>query len=275
MLRRCLLHRWMGSNWPTWYKQSHVTNSLHYKICRLSNIYWSSKLQTKIALSTAETEYIAFLCALWEVIPLMMVMDELNGVFPILMDTPQFFCKVWENSQSCITMATFQKFIPQTKYIALKYHNFKWYVESSQISINYIHTEMQQAIFWQSQYGLTCSRNFIYVDGMASNFNLILLYQSGYFATRERNDIRLDIWQTIYDKPWLGGDLASLLCWNFRPKQREVLESTKTAHFLHSNSKVFSSRLVDAQGTTSTVLNLPTSKLGWTSSVKNVKMSVR
>jgi hypothetical protein len=108
-------------------------------------IYWSSKLQTEIALSTAEAEYIALSSALREVIPLMTVMDELNEVFPLQMNTPDFFCKVWEDNQSCISMATSQKFTPRTKHIALKYHHFKQYVESGRIKINYVHTEQQQA----------------------------------------------------------------------------------------------------------------------------------
>jgi hypothetical protein len=109
-------------------------------------IYWSSKLQTEIALSTAEAEYIALSSSLREVIPLMTVMDELNKVFPLLMEMPKFYCKVWEDNQSCIAMATSQKFTPRTKHIALKYHHFKGYIELGQIQINYIHTERQQAV---------------------------------------------------------------------------------------------------------------------------------
>ena len=75
-------------------------------------IYWSSKLQTKIALSTTEAEYIALSSALREVIPLMTVMDQLNKVFSLLMTAPQFFCNIWEDNQSCIAMATSQKFMP-------------------------------------------------------------------------------------------------------------------------------------------------------------------
>ncbi len=99
-------------------------------------IYWSSK---------PEAEYIALSSALCEVIPMMTVMDELNKVFPLQMNTPDFFCKVWEDNQSCISMATSQKFTPQPKHIALKYHHFKQYVESDRIEINYVHTEQQQA----------------------------------------------------------------------------------------------------------------------------------
>ena len=69
-------------------------------------IYWLSKLQTKIALSTVEAEYITLSSVLCKVIPLMTVMDKLNKVFPLLMTAPQFFCKVWVDNQSCIAMAT-------------------------------------------------------------------------------------------------------------------------------------------------------------------------
>ena len=76
------------------------------------SIYWSSKLQTEIAFSTAEAEYITLSSVLRKVIPLMTVMDKLNEVFPLLMTALQFFCEVWEDSQSCIAMVTSQKFMP-------------------------------------------------------------------------------------------------------------------------------------------------------------------
>jgi hypothetical protein len=108
-------------------------------------IYWSSKLQTKIALSTAEAENIALSSALCEVIPLMTIMKENNKVFPLMMNPPNVYCKVWEDNQSYITMETKQKFTHRTKHIALKHHHFKKYVESGEILTNYIHTEVQQA----------------------------------------------------------------------------------------------------------------------------------
>ncbi len=44
-------------------------------------IYWQSKLQTEIALSTAEAEYISMSQALRETIPLAMLMREMNESF--------------------------------------------------------------------------------------------------------------------------------------------------------------------------------------------------
>ena len=107
-------------------------------------IYFSSKLQTEIALSTAEAEYIALSSSLRQVIPLMTLMEETDTVFPLYIDKPNFHCKVWEDNQSCIAMATSQKFSPRTKHIALKYHHFRSFV-NDRIRISYIHTESQQA----------------------------------------------------------------------------------------------------------------------------------
>ncbi len=71
-------------------------------------IYWKSKLEMEIVLSTAKAEYIALSTALREVIPLLTVMEEINEVFPLMMNPPNFYCKVWEDNQSCIATATSQ-----------------------------------------------------------------------------------------------------------------------------------------------------------------------
>ncbi len=59
-------------------------------------IHCKSKLQTEISLSTAKAEYIALSTALREVIPLLMGMEEINEVFPLMMNPPNFYCKVWK-----------------------------------------------------------------------------------------------------------------------------------------------------------------------------------
>ncbi len=87
-------------------------------------IFWQSKLQTEIALSTAEAEYIALSWALRETIPVMNLMKEINVIFPLYLPQPKFVIKVHEDNQSCIAMATNPKFSPRTKHIALKYHHF-------------------------------------------------------------------------------------------------------------------------------------------------------
>jgi hypothetical protein len=85
-------------------------------------IFWQSKLQTKIALSTAEAEYIALSQAL------MNLMKEINVVFLLYLPQPKFVIKVREDNQSCIAMANNPKFSPRTKHIAIKHHHFRKHV---------------------------------------------------------------------------------------------------------------------------------------------------
>jgi hypothetical protein len=61
------------------------------------------------------------------------------------MNKPNFFCKVHEDNQSTIRMATSDKFRPRTTHIALKYHHFCIHVKNGLIEINYCPTENQNA----------------------------------------------------------------------------------------------------------------------------------
>ena len=102
-------------------------------------IYWRSSLQTENAQSTAEAEYIALSFSLREVLPLMTMLEEINKVFPLLIQIPKFVCQVHEDNQSSIKMATGTKFSQRTKHIALKYHHFRSNVKSGRVEI--IHTK--------------------------------------------------------------------------------------------------------------------------------------
>ncbi len=108
-------------------------------------IYWASCLQTEIALSTAEAEYIAMSSALRKVIPLMTLIKELHTIFLMHINTPNFFCKVHEDNQPAIRMAISDKFTLQTKHIALKYHHFCSHIKNGCIEISYCPTEDQKA----------------------------------------------------------------------------------------------------------------------------------
>lgn len=108
-------------------------------------ILWCSKLQTEITLSTTESEYVALSQAMREVIPLMDLMRELGKVLKINTLKPDFYCQVFENNRSTITVAESKKFTPQTKHIALKYHHFRQYVNNKTIRINSIDTTEQIA----------------------------------------------------------------------------------------------------------------------------------
>ena len=107
-------------------------------------LIWGSKLQSEIALSTAEAEYIALSQVLREVIPAMNLMVELNVVFPMQLSKPGF-CLVHEDNPLCIAMANSKKMKPRTKHIALKYHHSRHFVQREKIRIEYINTKEQLA----------------------------------------------------------------------------------------------------------------------------------
>jgi hypothetical protein len=122
-----------------------------YVICYAGcPIFWQSKLQTEIALSTAEAEYIALSQALRETIPMTNLMREMNVIFPLYLPQPKFVLKVREDNQSCIAMTNNPKFTPRTKHIAIKYHHFRKHVKTHSnpdgfIEIEYCQTEEQVA----------------------------------------------------------------------------------------------------------------------------------
>lgn len=108
-------------------------------------ITWCSKLQTEIALSTTEAEYIALSQAMREVIPVMELLKELNEIFETFIPTPKIHCKTWEDNNGCLSLATNHKFTPRTKHIAIKYHHFRHHVKNGSISIHPINTTEQTA----------------------------------------------------------------------------------------------------------------------------------
>ena len=110
-------------------------------------VIWCSKLQTEIALSTAEAEYIALSQATREVIPLVNLLKEIKPYMNLDLKENEMFCTIHEDNTSCITMAKTQKFTPRTKHISLKYHWFRSYLSGPNklLDIIYVHTKEQIA----------------------------------------------------------------------------------------------------------------------------------
>jgi hypothetical protein len=113
-------------------------------------LIWCSKLQTKIALSTAEAEYIAMSHALQGTVSVQNLVKEVSCMF-LLPDPISDFCfTVHEDNHSALSMAESLKFTPHTKHIAIKYHHFCSRVQTSfnksgDIKLKYISTKQQLA----------------------------------------------------------------------------------------------------------------------------------
>ena len=98
-------------------------------------VLWCSKLQSKIALSTTESEYIALSQSMREVIPFMNLLQEFNKIFILNLEEPKFHCKVFGDNKSCIVIATSNRVSPRTKHIAIKYQHFQHYVKQKLVTI--------------------------------------------------------------------------------------------------------------------------------------------
>jgi hypothetical protein len=109
-------------------------------------MHWASKMQTEIALSTTEAEYIALSQAMREVLPIIWLLEEArqHGI-PVLSVKTKVHCKVFEDNAGAIEIANVPKMRPRTKHLNIKYHHFREEVRKGTISIYHARTEDQIA----------------------------------------------------------------------------------------------------------------------------------
>jgi hypothetical protein len=120
-----------------------------------SPLMWVSKMQTQIALSTMEAEYIALSQSMRDLIPNREVLKELmlivfekqpqityhshskayadasEGTVPFVIPSST----VVEHNHACLKFARMPKLTPRTKHIGIPYHWFRSKVASLEISI--------------------------------------------------------------------------------------------------------------------------------------------
>ena len=109
-------------------------------------IAWSSKIQTQIALSTTEAEYIAISMAMREVIPISKLLDKLKDKRFLTSDSPtKIYCKVFEDSSGALEMARAPKMRPRTKHVNIIYYCFLEHIKSKKIRIYPISTDYKIA----------------------------------------------------------------------------------------------------------------------------------
>jgi len=109
-------------------------------------IIWASKLQSQVALSTTEAEYIAMSMALRDVIPIMSLVQEMRERhFKVICTEPYVYCKVFEDNSGALELARLPKLRPRTKHINVCYHHFREHVRKGLIKIFPVSTEDQIA----------------------------------------------------------------------------------------------------------------------------------
>lgn len=109
-------------------------------------IIWASKLQTQVALSTTEAEYIALSQSLRDVIPIMQLLEEMKSRgFEVICTNPHVFCKTFEDNSGALELARLPKLRPRTKHINVCYHHFREAVRKGDVKIFPISTDDQIA----------------------------------------------------------------------------------------------------------------------------------
>ena len=95
-------------------------------------VSWVSKIQSVVALSTTEAEYVAATKASKEIIWLQRFPDELGR--------KQELGRLYSDSQSAIHLAKNSTFHSRTKHIHLKYHFIRSVLEDGELKLEKIHT---------------------------------------------------------------------------------------------------------------------------------------
>lgn len=109
-------------------------------------IHWKSKLQTQIALSSCEAEYISLSQSMRDAIPIMDFIQELTDygfIEPLAKTTIK--CTAFEDNSGAVELAKVPKMRPRTKHINLVYHHFRSHVKTGRVKIVQVKTEDQLA----------------------------------------------------------------------------------------------------------------------------------
>ena len=99
-------------------------------------IYWGSKMQTEIALSTTEAEYITASESLRHALHLMALITELKQRhFPVHTQTTTVHTRLYEDNSGAIELLKVAKLRPRTKHLNIKYHHFRSAIIDSRITV--------------------------------------------------------------------------------------------------------------------------------------------
>ena len=110
-------------------------------------VVWVSKLQTEIACSTLEAEYIALSTAMRDLLPMRRILAELGTRLKLeFMQPAMIHSTIFEDNNGALGLATAPKLTPRTKHIAVKYHWFKSHIgEDKGFVIQKIESKEQKA----------------------------------------------------------------------------------------------------------------------------------
>ncbi len=92
-------------------------------------LLWASQMQSIIALSTTEAEYIGMSKALQDTLPVVWILQEMKQKgYPVHSTTAQVKCHVFQDNSGALEIANNPKYHPRTKHINQHYHFFHSHV---------------------------------------------------------------------------------------------------------------------------------------------------
>ena len=126
----------------------HCVRSRTGYVITLANcpILWKSKLQTEIALSTMEAEYVALSTACKDLFPVMDLVKELGTAFDLpIRDKSRFHVRVHEDNVGALTLGKLEprRMTPRSKHYAVKYHWFRSQLEPRGVTLHKIDSAEQ------------------------------------------------------------------------------------------------------------------------------------
>ena len=111
-------------------------------------ILHKSQLQNEIALSSTESKYTRLSYTLREAIPIMRILTEMREYgYEITSTKAKIHCRVYEDNSGVLEMAQEYKYCPRTKFLNIKLHHFRDYMERKEVSIHKVATQDQHADF--------------------------------------------------------------------------------------------------------------------------------
>ena len=106
-------------------------------------LFWQSKLQTVISLSTAKSELIALSEASRFVKSMMYLLDELNDQGIEASSLPEVYCNIFEDNAAALEISKVPKVRPRTRHINVLYHHFRAEVQNNRVKIHPIKTDRE------------------------------------------------------------------------------------------------------------------------------------
>jgi Reverse transcriptase (RNA-dependent DNA polymerase) len=109
-------------------------------------LVWVSKLQTEIASSTMEAEYVALSTAMKELIPLRRLTKlACDLIFGVKNYEARMYSSVFEDNNGALHLARAPRMTPRTKHYGIKYHFFRTHVEKQEIKLFKVESKEQRA----------------------------------------------------------------------------------------------------------------------------------